>query len=136
MIQHVYFTGRVSDVDRDRLYKVADVAVYPSLYEPFGIVALEAMAAHTPVVVSNAGGFTEVVEHDVTGTVTYAGDAESLAWGIVRVLKNPDFARRMGDAAYERCRMVFNWDTIAAQTKAVYDRVQAEYSVSDWAKGA
>jgi hypothetical protein len=42
----------------------------------------------------------------------------------------------MGDAAYERCRMVFNWDTIAAQTKAVYDRVQAEYSVSDWAKGA
>jgi glycosyltransferase involved in cell wall biosynthesis len=136
MIQHVYFTGRVSDADRDRLYRVADVAVYPSLYEPFGIVALEAMAAHTPVIVSNAGGFTEVVEHDVTGTVTYAGDPESLAWGIVRVLKNPEFARRMADAAYERCRMVFNWDTLAAQTKAVYDRVQAEYSASDWAKGA
>jgi glycosyltransferase involved in cell wall biosynthesis len=135
MIQHVYFTGRVSDEDRDRLYKVADVAVYPSLYEPFGIVALEAMAAHVPVVVSNAGGFNEVVLHDVTGTMTYAGDAESLAWGIVRVLKNPDFARRMADAAYERCRTVFNWDTIAAETKAVYERVQAEFSASDWAKG-
>ncbi|MFM7320893.1 MAG: glycosyltransferase family 4 protein, partial [Armatimonadota bacterium] len=51
---HIFFTGRISDADRDRLYRVADVAVYPSLYEPFGIVALEAMAAGVPVVVSNA----------------------------------------------------------------------------------
>ncbi|MDX1933800.1 MAG: glycosyltransferase family 4 protein [Capsulimonadales bacterium] len=130
----VLFTGRVSDEDRDRLYQVADVAVYPSLYEPFGIVALEAMAARVPVVVSNAGGLPEVVQHDVTGTVTYVNDPDSLAWGIVRVLKDPAFAEQMADAAYERLKVVFNWDVIAEQTKAVYNRVYAEYQDSGFSK--
>jgi glycosyltransferase involved in cell wall biosynthesis len=135
MDRHVYFTGRVSDEDRDRLYKVADVAVYPSLYEPFGIVALEAMAARVPVVVSDAGGLPEVVQHDVTGTVAYNNDPESLAWGIVRVLKDSDLSRHMADAAYERVRTVFNWDVIAGQTKQVYDRCWSEYTISDFARG-
>lgn len=130
---HVYFAGRVSDADRDRLYRVADVAVYPSLYEPFGIVALEAMASHVPVVVSSAGGLGEVVEHDVSGTVTYTGDADSLAWGIVRVFKNPELARKMAQNAFVRCETVFNWPIIAQQTKAVYERVWTEYAASDWA---
>lgn len=128
----VYFAGRVSDEDRDRLYKVADVAVYPSLYEPFGIVALEAMAARVPVVVSDAGGLREVVEPDTSGTVTWAGNPDSLAWGIVRVLKNPEFARRMADAAHHRCLTVFNWDVLAEQTKVVYERTLTEYEGSDW----
>ena len=132
---HVYFTGRVSDADRDRLYRIADVAVYPSLYEPFGIVALEAMAAKVPVVVSNAGGLPEVVQHDITGTVTYVGNADSLAWGIVRTLKDPGFARHMADAAFERLHHVFDWNVIAAQTKTVYDRVHAEYVDSAFAQG-
>ena len=136
MIRHVYFTGRVSDEDRDRLYRVADVACYPSLYEPFGIVALEAMAAKVPVVVSNAGGLPEVVQHDVTGTVTFAGDPDSLAWGVARVLKNPDFARQMANAAAARVETVFNWDVIAAQTKSVYERVWNAYKESDFASGA
>jgi glycogen synthase len=129
------FTGRVSDYDRDRLYRVADVAVYPSLYEPFGIVALEAMAARVPVVVSNAGGLAEVVQHDITGTVTYNGNPDSLAWGIVRVLRDPGFAYHMAWEAHEKCRTVFNWDVIAAQTRGVYDRVQTEFKDSDFAKG-
>ena len=130
---HVYFAGRVSDADRDRLYRVADAAVYPSLYEPFGIVALEAMAARVPVVVSNAGGLGEVVEHDISGTVTYAGDEDSLAWGIVRVLKNPALAQELVQNAFVRCESVFNWPHIARQTKAVYEQVWAEYAASDWA---
>jgi glycosyltransferase involved in cell wall biosynthesis len=132
---HVYFTGRISDQDRDRLYKVADVAVYPSLYEPFGIVALEAMAARTPVVVSNAGGLSEVVQHDVTGTVTYSGNTDSLAWGIVRVLKEPGHAQWMAENAYQRVQTVFNWNVIAKQTREIYDRVYQEYKNSSWAKG-
>lgn len=134
MWNHVYFTGRVSDADRDRLYRVADVAVYPSLYEPFGIVALEAMAARTPVVVSNAGGLAEVVQHDVNGTTTYAGNIDSLAWGIVRVLKDPRHAHGMASVAYDRLLTVFNWDVIAQQTRGVYERVWEEYTVSSWAK--
>jgi glycosyltransferase involved in cell wall biosynthesis len=129
---HVYFTGRVSDEDRDRLYKVADVAVYPSLYEPFGIVALEAMAARVPVVVSNAGGLAEVVEHGTSGITTYAGNPDSLAWGIVRQLKDPGHARWMADNAFERCRTVFPWDRIAEQTRDVYGRIWAEYLTSSF----
>lgn len=135
MARHVYFAGRVSDPDRDRLYKIADVAVYPSLYEPFGIVALEAMAAQVPVVVSNAGGLPEVVEHDVSGTVTYNGNPDSLAWGITRVLKDPDNAKQMTEAAYTRAQTVFDWDVIAGQTEAVYKRCWEEYKASAWAKG-
>jgi glycosyltransferase involved in cell wall biosynthesis len=133
---HVLFTGRVSDEDRDRLYQVADVGVYPSLYEPFGIVALEAMAARVPVVVSDAGGLKEVVRHDVSGTVTYAGDPDSLAWGIVRVLKNPEYARILAENAYLRCQTVFNWNVLAEETAAVYNRVHDEYKASAWAKTA
>lgn len=136
MTQNVFFTGRIPDRTRDLLYRVADVAVYPSLYEPFGIVALEAMAARVPVVVSGAGGLAEVVEHDVTGTVTYINDPDSLAWGIARVFRNPDHAGQMAAAAYERVRTVFNWDIIAGQTKNIYDRVLTEYAASDWARQA
>lgn len=129
---HVLFAGRVSDRTRDLLYKLADVAVYPSLYEPFGIVALEAMAAKVPVVVSNAGGLPEVIEHDVSGTVTYHGDPDSLAWGITRALMQPAQSRAMADAAYARCVTLFNWDRLAEQTVAVYQRVHAEYLASGW----
>jgi glycosyltransferase involved in cell wall biosynthesis len=130
--RYVYFTGFIPDDALLRLYKVADVACFPSLYEPFGIVALEAMAAHTPVVVSDAGGLTEVVEPDVTGTLTWANNSDSLAWGILRVLHNPRMAREMADRAVERVKTVFNWDVIADQTHQVYRRIYAEYRASTW----
>jgi glycogen synthase len=132
MERHVYFTGFVPDETLLRLYNVIDVACFPSLYEPFGIVALEAMAAGVPVVVSNAGGLKEVVDHDVTGTVTQAGSSDSLAWGITRVLKGPDNASRMAENAKLKVKGVFNWDLIAAQTRQVYERVWEEYQQSGW----
>lgn len=126
------FTGFIPDDDLLRLYKVADVACFPSLYEPFGIVALEAMASKTPVVVSDAGGLPEVVEAEVTGTITQTNNTDSLAWGIVRDLKDPENAKRMAENAYEKVVNVFNWDIIASQTDAVYQRVWEEYRKSDW----
>src|SRR5450432_3977871 len=132
MGRHVYFTGFIPDEALLRLYKVADVACFPSLYEPFGIVALEAMAAHTPVVVSDAGGLPEVVEADVTGTVTWANSPDSLAWGILRILHNPGLAHEMADRAAERVQTVFNWDIIALQTNEVYKRIRDEYAASSW----
>ncbi len=128
----VFFTGFIPDDVLLRLYKVIDVACYPSLYEPFGIVALEAMAAGVPVVVSDAGGLKEVVEHDVSGTVTAAGNPDSLAAGIVRVLKDPGHAQWMAQNAARRVREVFNWSRIAAQTGDIYERVWSEYRASDW----
>lgn len=132
--RHIYFTGFLADESLLKLYKVIDVACFPSLYEPFGIVALEAMAAGVPVVVSDAGGFYEMVEPDRTGTVTWAGNRESLAWGLLRVLHDPDHARWMAEQAAKRVAADFNWKRIAAMTRSVYERVWQEYQVSDWGK--
>ena len=90
MERHVYFAGFVPDDDLMKIYSIIDIACFPSLYEPFGIVALEAMAAHVPVVVSDAGGLPEVVENNVTGITTYAGNPNSLADGLLRLLHEPE----------------------------------------------
>ena len=132
MERHVYFAGFVPDDDLMKIYSIIDIACFPSLYEPFGIVALEAMAAKVPVVVSDAGGLPEVVENNVTGITTYAGNANSLADGLLKLLHEPETAERLVDAAYERVLTTFNWGTIAAQTIAIYDRVWTEYLISDW----
>jgi glycosyltransferase involved in cell wall biosynthesis len=129
---HVYFTGFIPDETLLRLYKVIDVACYPSLYEPFGIVALEAMAAGVPVVVSDAGGLKEIIEHDISGTITHAGNTDSLAWGIARTLNHPEHAQWMAQNAIKRVHELYNWDLIATQTRAVYERVWREYQASDW----
>ncbi len=132
MERHVFFTGFIPDDSLLRLYKVADLACFPSLYEPFGIVALEAMAAKTPLVVSNAGGLPEVVQNEVTGLVTLADNPDSLAEGILHLLYDPEFARHLAENAFARVQTVFDWDVIAAETEAVYARCWAEYKASSW----
>lgn len=124
--QNVHFLGYVSDPDLLRLYKIADVVVTPSLYEPFGIVALEGMAAQVPVVTSDTGGLTDFVEHMQTGITTYTGDAGSLAWGILEVLRNKDLAERLRRDAYDKVKHIYNWKVIAKRTLEVYDAVLAE----------
>jgi glycosyltransferase involved in cell wall biosynthesis len=133
MQRHIYFTGFVPDEDLLKIYKVADIACFPSLYEPFGIVALEGMAARVPVVVSDAGGLPEVVLNGITGTTTYAGNSNSLADGILTVLHNYDHAKQMAEAGYERVKTIFNWERIAKETTATYERVWKEYSKSEFA---
>ncbi|MCS7065874.1 MAG: glycosyltransferase family 4 protein, partial [Fimbriimonadales bacterium] len=103
-----------------------------SLYEPFGIVALEAMAAGVPVVVSDAGGRKEVVQHEWTGIVTWAGNAESLAWGLLRVLQDPRGAQQRAARAQRTVRREFNWAKIARQTQAVYRLVWEQYRAAKW----
>lgn len=128
----VLFTGFISDEDRDRLYKVASCAVFPSLYEPFGIVALEAMAARTPVVVSEVGGLREVVKHGKTGITVHPGSARSLAWGINHTLIRPDWAEQRAQDAYQVARREYNWESVARRTVQVYERVIAERAQTDW----
>ncbi|MBI3943985.1 MAG: glycosyltransferase family 4 protein [Chloroflexi bacterium] len=128
----VFFTGYVSDDVRNRLYNVADVAVFPSLYEPFGIVALEAMAAQIPLVVSSVGGLAEVVEHNITGVTVYPDNPESLAWGIIHTLRYPDWSRQRSDNAYHKLLRDYSWERVSSLTTVVYDRVSSERVVSDW----
>lgn len=128
----VLFTGFIPDEDRDRLYLVASCAVFPSLYEPFGIVALQAMAARTPVVVSEVGGLAEVVRHAETGITVYPDNPESLAWGIVHTLSRPDWARQRAENAYRTVLEQYNWDAIARQTADLYRRVVDERAQAKW----
>lgn len=130
----VLFTGFVDDETLRKLQRCADVSVVPSLFEPFGIVALEAMAAKSPVVVSDTGGLSEIVNHDVDGVKVYTGNPESLAWGITRVLTDQPYANRLRTNAHKKIREKYNWDKIAQQTKGIYETVLTEYSKSFWAQ--
>jgi len=129
----VIFTGFVDDEKLRMLQKCADVSVVPSLFEPFGIVALEAMAAKSPVVVSDTGGLSEIVEHDVTGVKVYPNNPESLAWGIAKILLDEGYANWLKTNAHKKVEEKYDWDKTAQQTKGVYKTVMDEYSKSVWA---
>lgn len=134
--QSVYFTGYIDDDTRNRLYRCADAAVFPSLYEPFGIVALEAMAARTPVVVSDTGGLGEIVNHEVNGLKVYNGSANSLADNILHILCDPAFTKRIEERAFADVREIYNWPRIARQTSELYRQVLDLYRESTWKRPA
>ncbi len=130
--EKVEVAGFVPDDERNKLFRVADVGVFPSLYEPFGIVALEAMAAHCPVVVTDVGGLREVVRHNETGIIVHPDNPDSLAWGILQTLSDPQSAVERAARAYYSVREEYSWDRIAERTIEVYDRVIAERRQVKW----
>ncbi|MER6629066.1 glycogen synthase [Streptomyces sp. NPDC000987] len=99
--------------------------VCPSVYEPLGIVNLEAMACGTPVVASRVGGIPEVVEDGRTGVLVSPGDdfEADLARALDSVLGDPEAARRMGEAGRERAVDEFGWDTVARRTVGLYEKI-------------
>ncbi len=92
----------------------------PSVYEPLGIVNLEAMACATAVVASRVGGIPEVVDDGVTGLLVPPEDPSSLADAMNLLLRDPGRADAMGRAGRERAVAEFSWDAVAAQTAALY----------------
>ena len=99
--------------------------VCPSLYEPLGIVNLEAMACETAVVASRVGGIPEVVEGSVTGLLVPPDDPASLADALNMLVRDPERAAAMGEAGRERAVAEFSWDAVAAQTAALYAELTA-----------
>jgi len=128
----VLFMGFVDDETLLELQKHADVSVVPSLFEPFGIVALEAMAAKSPVVVSDTGGLSEIVDHNATGFKAYPNDPGSLAWGITKILLDQDYNSSIRENAYKKVKKTYDWARIAKQTKMTYEAVLSESSRSFW----
>ena len=118
----VYFTGYMDAKQVCKMYKCADVSVFPSTYEPFGIVALEAMLSGTPVVVSDIGGLNEIVEHGVDGMKSYAGNPNSLADSILALLYNPQLADNVVKKAKAKVKNEFNWAKIAQDTHFIYQK--------------
>ena len=125
-------TGFMPDSDLDLFQAIASCAVFPSLYEPFGIVALESFAARVPVVVSNTGGMPEVVKHGQTGMIAEVNNSDSIASSILEILKDPDYASRLVENAYQDLLKRFSWVQLARQTEQVYQQVAEERSHTDW----
>jgi len=119
----ITFTGFISDQDLIALTKSADVLVVPSVYEPFGIVALEGMAAGVPVVASQVGGLPDFIKHDHTGVLTYPRNPESIAWGIDHLLSNPGHAEWLVNNAREVLQKAYSWDAIGKSTGDLYKEV-------------
>lgn len=128
----VVFTGYMNDEDRDKLYRVANVSVFPSLYEPFGIVALEAMAAGCPVVVSETGGLGEIVQHEENGLKAVAGSSESLAVNISRLLLDEGLSNYVKENGLKTVDEKYTWDKIADLTISMYKQIKDEVKDSEW----
>ena len=119
----IQFTGFASDKEVIDLMTSADVLIVPSVYEPFGIVALEGMATGVPVVASQVGGLSEVIEHDRTGLFVYPRSPESIAWGIDRILSDPDHAKWLTKNAKDILNKDYSWEAVAMKTVDVYRKV-------------
>jgi len=122
----VTFTGFLGSADLAALVAAADCAVVPSLYEPFGMVATEAAALGTPVVVADTGGLREQVEDGVTGVRFPPGDVARLADAVSSVLTDQVRARRMARRAREVVARDRPWAAIGRQTVEVYARAAEE----------
>jgi glycogen synthase len=132
--EQISFIGFISDEEREQLYRVADVAVFPSLYEPFGIVALEAFATGCPLVVSATGGLSEVVQDGRTGLVVPPGDTSALAEAVVETIKQPRAARSRAAIAMALVQDRYNWPQIAHETQQIYERVLTEWRAGTWGR--
>jgi glycogen synthase len=118
----VSFVGWLPEDDLAALLGAADAVVLPSVYEPFGLVALEAAAQRTPLVVSATGGLAETVEDGVTGRTFAPLDPASLADVVTEVLRDPVAAQRRARAMSRRLREVHDWSAVARRTVDVYAR--------------
>jgi alpha-maltose-1-phosphate synthase len=109
-----------------QLLSHAAVFAIPSLYEPLGIVNLEAMACGTAVVGSRVGGIPEVVEDGVTGLLVSPDDPAALAMALNTVLTEPSLAKSMGQAGRDRAVAEFGWQAVAGQTAALYSELVSD----------
>lgn len=117
------YTTFPGQLDRDRLpyyYGAANVCVVPSHYEPFGLVAIEAMASRIPVVASDVGGLKFTVVPEKTGLLCPPKDDRAFAFAIERILSNPAWEKELGEAARARVTTMFSWQGVAKKLSTLY----------------
>jgi D-inositol-3-phosphate glycosyltransferase len=114
------FPGRLGDQILPTYYAAADVCVVPSHYEPFGLVAVEAMASYTPVVASDVGGLQFTVVNDETGLLATPQDSSAFSTAIDRILCDSQWRDQLGLAARKRVEEKFSWDGVAQQLGELY----------------
>jgi glycogen(starch) synthase len=116
------FLGWIGDDVLHSLYRIADLTVVPSIYEPFGLVALEAMASGCPCLVADTGGLREVVPNEDVGLRFRSRDHDSLAALAERILTERELRERLVAEASEHV-LSFDWADVAKQIAAVYGEV-------------
>lgn len=119
--RYVQFIGYITDDERNQLFHHSDIAVFPSLYEPFGIVALEGMVVGKPTIVTNTGGLQTIVEDGVSGIKVRPDDAFHLAEKILVLLQDKEYARHLGEKGKKRVETMFGWDHIATETIKLFE---------------
>lgn len=128
----VHLLGFISDQARNCLYNLVDAAIFPSLYEPFGIVALEAMAAGCNVIVSDVGGLSEVVHHMHNGLTVIANNSQSIAWGVDMLFEDAERAAEWRGNALNDAQLLYRWPDIADRTYELYKSVVEERRHVEW----
>ena len=128
----VEFLDFISDRERDCIYQIADAAVFPSLYEPFGIVALEAMACGCNVIASHVGGLREVVEHQRNGLTLLPDDPLSVVWAVDQLFQRPEAAAQWREYAATVTLPQFRWTDIAEQTANLYELIVQQRRLVKW----
>ncbi len=126
MSDFTVFPGRLDDEILPVYYTAADVCVVPSHYEPFGLVAIEAMACGTPVVASDVGGLQYTVVPEETGLLAPPQDEVAFAAAIDRILSDPDYRNKLGQAARKRVETKFSWAGVAQQLSDLYTKLIEE----------
>lgn len=114
------FPGRLDDAILPFYYAAADVCVVPSHYEPFGLVAIEAMASRTPVVASDVGGLQFTVVPEVTGLLAPPKNEEAFAVAIDRILADSTWRDQLGEAGRQRVEIAFSWYSVATRLTHLY----------------
>jgi glycogen synthase len=120
--EHGTFMGWIGDDVLHSLYRIADLTVVPSIYEPFGLVALEAMASGCPCLVADTGGLREVVPNADVGLRFRSRDPGSLAAMAERLLTDRELCDRLVAEASEHV-LTFDWADVARQVGAIYGEV-------------
>ncbi len=120
------FPGQLSQTILPTYYAAADVCVVPSHYEPFGLVAIEAMSSGTPVVASDVGGLQFTVVSEKTGLLVPPQNVQAFSHAIDRILSNPEWGDELGKAARKHVIQQFSWDGVAHQLNELYTQLLAE----------
>lgn len=123
------FPGRISQEILPTYYAAADVCVVPSHYEPFGLVAIEAMASGTPVVASDVGGLQFTVLPEETGLLAPPQDVPAFATAIDRIITNQQWRDKLGENGKLRVQTKFSWTGVAQQLSELYEQIVQEQQV-------
>jgi glycosyltransferase involved in cell wall biosynthesis len=124
----VQFVGMVSNGELGRLYRACDVYVLPAIFddrgdtEGLGVVLIEALQNARPVVASAVGGIVDVIQHEKTGLLVPEKNPQAIADAVLRLLENPELARRLGQTGREEAEWQFDWDRITNETERLYWR--------------